>query len=177
MDTDELQRSDLIPYTALMPELDAIMISHLHFPRIDKGGLPASLSRNIIQRLLRDRLGFEQHLVLTDDLDMRAIQQGYGTPEAACLAIEAGADLVLLCHEFMNAQQVLASLQELPNLTLYDSDTRIATARSRLREPPEFSEKKLTAISEDLAKLRREVLGEESGPDTGEPPQSPVEDY
>ena len=94
-----------------------------------------------------------------------------------CLAIEAGADLILLCHEFMNAHQVLASLQELPSLTLYDSDTRIATARSRLREPPEFSEKKLTAISEDLAKLRREVLGEESGPDTGEPPQSPVEDY
>ena len=177
MSIDELQVNDLIPYTALMPELDAIMVSHLHFPLIDKGGLPASLSRNIIQGLLRDRLGFEQHLVLTDDLDMGAIQQGYGTPEAACLAIEAGADLVLLCHEFMNAHQVLASLQELPDLCLYDSDTRIGTARGRLRAPPEFSEKKLTTINEDLAKLRRETLGEESDPDVGKPPQSPVEDY
>ena len=177
MSVDELQVNDLIPYTALMPELDAIMISHLHFPRIDKDGLPASLSRNIIQGLLRDRLGLEQHLVLTDDLDMGAIQQGYGTPEAARLAIAAGADLVLLCHEFMNARQVLASLKQLPSLALYDSDTRIGTARGRLRSPPGFSETKLAVITEDLSKLRREVLGEEAESGAGQSPESPVEDY
>ena len=177
MDTDELQRSDLIPYTALMPELDAIMISHLHFPRIDKDGLPASLSRNIIQGLLRDRLGFDEHLVLTDDLDMGAIQQGYGTPEAARLAIEAGGDLVLLCHEFMNARQTLAALQELPGPVLHDIDIRIEKARKRLRIPPGFSEVTLTEIAGDLTKLRKDVLGEESGPDADGPPQSPVEDY
>lgn len=177
MDTDELQRSDLIPYTALMPELDAIMISHLHFPRIDKDGLPASLSRNIIQRLLRDRLGFDEHLVLTDDLDMGAIQQGYGTPEAARMAIEAGGDLVLLCHEFMNARQTLAALQELPGPVLSDTETRIEKARRRLRIPPDYSEEKLYEITGELIKLREDVLGEESDPDAGEPPQSPVEGY
>jgi len=177
MNADELQRSDIVPYTALMPELDAIMISHLHFPRIDKNGLPASLSRNIIQGLLRDRLGFDEHLVLTDDLDMGAIQQGYGTPEAARMAIEAGGDLVLLCHEFMKARQTLAALQNLPGPVLSDTETRIERARRRLRNPPDYSEEKLTGITGDLIELREDVLGEESEPDTGEPPQSPVEDY
>ena len=72
---------------------------------------------------------------------------------------------------------VLASLQDLPDLRLYDSDTRIGTARGRLRAPPELSEKKLTTINEALANLRRETLGEESDPAVGKPPQSPVEDY
>ena len=177
MTADELQLNDLIPYTALMPELDAIMISHLHFPLIDKDGLPASLSRNIIQGLLRDRLGFEQHLVLTDDLDMGAIQQGYGTPEAARLAVEAGADLVLLCHEVMKAPLVLSSLQDLPDLALYDSATRVATAKGRIRVPPPYSEKKIAEIVSALADLRQTVPG--AGPDPGnqDAPQSPVEEY
>jgi beta-N-acetylhexosaminidase len=173
---EELQLHDLIPYTALMPELDAIMISHLHFPRIDSGGLPASLSRNIIQRLLRDRLGLDDHLVLTDDLDMGAIQKGYGTPEAARLTIEAGGDLALLCHEFLKAAETLAALQNLPTPVLYDALDRIDRAKKRLRIPPKFSEQKLGEITEALRKLRLDTLGSDAEEDSSAS-QSPVEDY
>ncbi|MGE9271438.1 MAG: glycoside hydrolase family 3 N-terminal domain-containing protein, partial [Verrucomicrobiales bacterium] len=61
---DELLAEDILPYTALMPELDAIMLTHVRFPKIDPD-FPASLSRRIIQGLLRDQLGFDKHLVLT----------------------------------------------------------------------------------------------------------------
>jgi beta-N-acetylhexosaminidase len=176
MDIEQLQLHDLVPYTALMPELDAIMISHLHFPRIDSDDLPASLSRNIIQRLLRDRLGLDDHLVLTDDLDMGAIQNGYGTPEAARLTIEAGGDLALLCHEFLKAGETLAALQNLPTPALYDALGRIERAKKRLPIPPRFSEQKLGKITAALQKLRFETLDSDAEEHSSSS-QSPIEDY
>ena len=174
---DELQRKDLVPYTALMPELDAIMVSHIHFSRIDENNLPASLSRNIIQGLLRDRLGFDQHLVLTDDLDMGAIQQTYGTPDAARLAIEAGGDLVLLCHEFMEARESLASLEKLSHPILHDVSCRLDKARSRLRTPSPYEEDQLAALASKISQINQEFPSESDGPDAESSTPSPVEDY
>lgn len=171
----ELQKHDLIPYTALMPELDAIMMSHIHFPKVDQDGLPASLSRNIIHHFLRNQLGFDRHLILTDDLDMGAIQNHYGTPTAARMAIEAGCDLVLLCHNFMKAEETLEELAKLSGPLLYDVEDRIERARKRPRLP-QFSEKKFREMCEELAKLRVDVLGAAAETHDG-PTQSPVEDY
>ncbi|NJM38904.1 MAG: glycoside hydrolase family 3 protein [Akkermansiaceae bacterium] len=100
---EDLLREDVIPYTALMPELDAIMLAHVEFPNIDSE-FPASLSPRIIRRFLRDQLGFDQHLVLTDDLDMGAITNRYGRGQDAKLAIEAGNDLALICHQTSSAK-------------------------------------------------------------------------
>lgn len=175
--SEEILRKDIIPYTALMPELDAIMISHLHFPQIDRNGLPASLSRNIIKGLLRNRLGFDHQLVLTDDLDMGAIQQSYGTPEAARMSIEAGGDLVLLCHNFMNAEESVAQLEKLSPSIFYDIQTRLERAKKRLKIPPPFSEEEFAAIMRDLSKLKKSLPPDESESTSGEPPTSPVETY
>lgn len=177
IDQEEFMREDIIPYTALMPELDAIMISHLHFPNIDQDELPASLSRNIIQGLLRDRLAFDHQLVLSDDLDMGAIQQAYGTPEAARRAIEAGGDLVLICHEFMNAEESLAQLDTLPASLFYDIQIRLERAKRRLKIPPVFSETEFAEIIRDMAKIKQSLPPEETQQTSGEQPQSPVEQY
>ena len=72
----DLLKEDLLPYTALMPELDAIMACHLNFPQLDPD-MPASLSRPILTGLLRDQIGYKG-LILTDDLDMGAIVRNYG---------------------------------------------------------------------------------------------------
>ena len=173
---EELHRSDILPYTALMPELDAIMISHLHFPQVDSDGLPASLSRNIVQRFLRTQLGFDRHLVLTDDLDMRAIQERYGTPTASRLAVEAGVDLVLLCHEFMNADETVAELETLPLGALFDAEDRLERALKRANRPV-FLPDRVAALCEDIAKLNADVLGADWQDERDSRNQSPVEDY
>ncbi|NNM30620.1 MAG: glycoside hydrolase family 3 protein [Akkermansiaceae bacterium] len=170
---DEMQRADLIPYTALMPELDAIMISHLHFPRIDPDQLPASLSSNIINGLLRTRLGFDHHLVLTDDLDMGAIQNHYGTPAAARMSILAGADMLLLCHEFARAGESLAALDDIPEPIRSDALARIDRAKARFATPLPFKDDTLAEIIRGLEQLRADTPGE----DEDSPAQSPVEDY
>ena len=177
MNVDRLQRHDLIPYTALMPELDAIMVSHVHFPDIDKEALPASLSRLLIQGLLRDRLGFDQHLVITDDLDMGAIQSLYGSPQAARMVVEAGGDLALVCHNFLGAREILAALQDIPDPILHDTGLRLEKARKHTRPPPDFSHARLEEITTVLHRVRETVGSDSDERDSQATAQSPVEDY
>lgn len=84
------------PYTALIPSLDAktwVMTGHLLDRRVDETH-PASLSAAHTASMLRDKLGFEG-VIVTDSLDMGAIAQRWTVEEAAVLAINAGADVVL----------------------------------------------------------------------------------
>ena len=58
---------------------------------------PASLSHKVVTGLLREELGFDG-VVCTDDLTMGALSETWGVGEAAVLAVEAGCDLLLVCH-------------------------------------------------------------------------------
>lgn len=176
---DQLMRSDALPYTALMPELDVILLGHIHFSALDPShpDLPSSLSSQVVTRFLRDQLGYDR-LVMTDDLDMGAIRNHYGTPQAARMTIEAGGDLALLCHQLHAAPQAVTELQRASPLAVSDALTRLARTKKRLQPPTKFSPEKFAAIDEDLWKLRVATLGEETAaapPDS--PTQSPVEDY
>jgi beta-N-acetylhexosaminidase len=67
------------------------------FRRLSRDG-PTSLSHAVVTGLLRDRLGWDG-AVITDDLQAKAIAAGYGTEEAAVLALEAGNDLLLIANQ------------------------------------------------------------------------------
>ena len=168
---EDLLKADLLPYTALMPELDAIMACHLHFPKIDPK-MPASLSRTILTGLLRDQIGYNG-LILTDDLDMGAIVNHYGRGNDIKLALEAGADIALICHNMANLSEVLNSLQinEDP-----DSLLRIENQRFNLCRPPDFTESKWKDLNEEMTQLTSEVIEKERF-ELDRPSQSPVEEY
>lgn len=169
---DELLREDVLPYTALMSELDAIMLAHISFPNIDPA-LPASLSPVVIRRFLRDQLGFDHHLVLTDDLDMGAIARRYGRGEDVKLAIRAGNDLALICHRIESAEEAARAIAELPHGMIEDARNRIERfRRKKLDAPPVWSETKWQKTCEALAKLAAEFPETEP---TGE--ISPVAQY
>jgi beta-N-acetylhexosaminidase len=126
----DLLKEDILPYTALMPELDAVMTAHVLFPNIDPDH-PASLSPKIIRSFLRDQLGFDHHLVITDDLDMGAITARYGRGPDAKAAIAAGNDLALICHRIETAETAAAAIATLPHSTLQDAYSRIERFRKR----------------------------------------------
>jgi beta-N-acetylhexosaminidase len=168
---EELLREDVIPYTALMPELDAIMLAHVEFPNID-AEFPASLSPRIIRRFLRDQLGFDRHLVLTDDLDMGAITQRYGRGQDVKLAIEAGNDLALICHRTDTAEIAATAIAELPHWMTEEAHDRLERFRRKLHPPLAWSEKKWRQTCDSLAKLAAEVPEIET-----HQPSSPVADY
>ena len=152
----DLLREDVIPYTALMPELDAIMLAHVEFPNIDPQ-FPASLSPRIIRNFLRDQLGFDRHLVLTDDLDMGAITHRYGRGPDVKLAIEAGNDLALICHRTDTAQIAAESIAELPHWMTAEAHERVERFRRKLHGPLIWSEEKWQATCDSLAKLAAEI--------------------
>ena len=168
---EELLREDVIPYTALMPELDAIMLAHVEFPSIDPS-FPASLSPRIIRRFLRDQLGFDRHIVLTDDLDMGAIANRYGRGQDVKLAIEAGNDLALICHRTDTAEIAATAIAQLPHWMTEEARDRVERFRRKLHGPLVWSDQKWQATCAALAKLAAEIPEIET-PQAG----SPVADY
>ncbi|WP_338429930.1 glycoside hydrolase family 3 protein [Synechococcus elongatus] len=90
-----LETVELQPFRqAIAAGVDAVMTAHLSIPALDPD-YPATLSPTVLQGLLRQDLGFEG-LIVTDALVMQAIAAHYGPGEAARLAFEAGADILLM---------------------------------------------------------------------------------
>jgi beta-N-acetylhexosaminidase len=158
----ELLAEDIIPYTALMPELDAVMLAHVEFPNIDPD-LPASLSPRMIRAFLRDQLGFDKHLVLTDDLDMGAITHRYGRGRDVALAITAGNDLALICHDTGSADLAAAAITGLPRTLTYDAHDRVESFRHKLKHPPAWSRDRFDRTCASLAALAAEFPQDPEG--------------
>lgn len=90
---EELEQLELIPFRrAIAAGVPAVMMSHVLFPNIADDQLPCTMSRRMVTDLLRNKLGF-RGLVLTDCMEMLAIQKHYGTPQGVVAAIRAGVDL------------------------------------------------------------------------------------
>lgn len=174
----ELDLAELSVFRAFIKSVDSMMIGHACYPALDDSGYPASLSHTIINGLLRREMGFEG-LVMTDDLDMGAILNGYGIEEAVRLCVEAGNDLVLMCHRLEAVEQARRVLEAMPSATLDPALARIATAKQKLTPPDAFSEGKFWRLDKEVWDLRVATLGEEAAakrsPEDGK--RSPVETY
>ncbi|KAF9650125.1 glycoside hydrolase family 3 protein [Thelephora ganbajun] len=95
---DELRQEELVPFRSLIAEdIATIMSGHIALPRITGSDIPCSLSRDITTALLRDDLGFKG-VIVTDCLEMDAVAGSYGVENGALMALDAGADIVMVCH-------------------------------------------------------------------------------
>jgi beta-N-acetylhexosaminidase len=159
---EELLETELVPYTALMPELDSVMTCHANYRAYDPDNerLPASLSHNIVQKLLRDQLGFDG-LAITDDLDMGAILNEVSFEQAIQGAIKAGNDMVMICHRLEMVEQAKIHLETLPNPVVHDALIRMEKFKKKLPKPDHFSLENFNAINDEIWKLRVDTLGEE----------------
>jgi beta-N-acetylhexosaminidase len=103
---DRIEAVELVPFrAAIEAEVASIMTAHILIPAYDEDR-PATLSPKVVDGILKQRLGY-RGLVLSDDLEMKAISAKYGVPEATVAAIAAGCDAVLMCGESQE-QQALA---------------------------------------------------------------------
>lgn len=94
-DLERLRRVELVPFQhAVDAGVGAIMAAHIWFPALEPvERRPASLSYPILTGLLRETMGY-QGLIMTDALDMNAIDRRFFYSEAARLAVQAGVDLI-----------------------------------------------------------------------------------
>ena len=93
---DRLQSVELVPFrAAIAHHVDSIMTGHLAVPAFEPAQIPATLSANILTKLLRTELGFKG-LVVTDALDMKGVTSLFSQGEIAVRTLEAGADVLLM---------------------------------------------------------------------------------
>lgn len=188
---EEIFEGDLVPFMDLMfhrpgERLRSLMVSHAAFPDVSEflqawfrrtgeltiEGLhefPATVSGNVVMRLLRQVLRFDG-LVITDDMEMGAVVQTLSVPEACLRAVEAGSDMMLICEREENvvaARDLLAEAirtGELGPRRLSAVSRRINAVLEISGEPEQFDASDFRAVSREIAVLKRELeAAEESG--------------
>lgn len=95
---DALTQTELVPFQRLVDSnIASIMTGHMALPLITGDDTPCSLAYAITTNLLREEMGYTG-VVVTDCLEMEAVAEKYGTEGGAVMALEAGADVVMICH-------------------------------------------------------------------------------
>jgi beta-N-acetylhexosaminidase len=180
---DEIFERDLVPFMDLMfhrpgERLHALMVSHGAFPEVSEflqawfrrtgqlpplesvHQLPATISGNVVMRLLREALKFDG-LVITDDMEMGAVVQTLSVAEASLRAIQAGSDMILICEQAANfvaaRDAIVAAVEknELPVDALDRAVERINRALKLTGEPEQFDPDEFEAVSREIAELKR----------------------
>lgn len=106
-----LRMREYIPFQAYaQAKLAALMTAHVVYRTLDKER-PGTLSEHVITGVIRNQIGFEG-VVVTDDLEMKAIDARYGPEESALLAVLAGCDVLLICHTPEKQRRAFAALVE-----------------------------------------------------------------
>lgn len=112
-----LMTEDVLPFKTIIDENDLndyfILVSHLKYPALDEE-YPASLSSKIMTDLLRNKLGYKG-IIITDDMEMGAVANHNDFRSIGVNAVKAGADIVLVCHEYKHQQEVYLGLLDAVN--------------------------------------------------------------
>lgn len=140
---DRIRRVECVPFrAAIAAEVAFIMTAHVLVPSLDEQR-PATLSRTIVHGLLRDELNFDG-VILSDDLEMKAIAASYSVPDAAVQAIVAGCDGLLVCSgdaqtQALTLEALVYAVEDgrIPFGRLEDAQKRLRLAKRRfLLRPP-----------------------------------------
>jgi beta-N-acetylhexosaminidase len=145
--TNTWEERELKPYQALIDSglVDAVMTSHIVNKKLDKQGNPGTLSADILNGILRQRLKF-QGVIFTDDMQMHAITKHYGLEEAIKLAINGGVDIMTFSNNIQGSEErtvdkVHAIIRkmvlngEIEKGRIDESFKRIIALKARLGEP------------------------------------------
>jgi beta-N-acetylhexosaminidase len=130
---ERLLENEISPFAkACENGVDMVMTAHVIYRAFDDR-FPATLSRSIITDLLREKLGYDG-IVVSDDFDMSALAGRWDETESVTLAMKAGVDLFLVCHQSPRIDKVHSALRRAieGEKELYDS---ISTKIGRIMIP------------------------------------------
>jgi beta-N-acetylhexosaminidase len=135
---ERLESIELVPFAHCIAEgAECVMIGHLYLPQLmSQEALPATVSPEIVQGLLRRRLGFDG-VVISDCMEMDAVARTIGTERGTVMALQAGNDLVLVSHsssvQLGSLQAIHAAVQagELSSETIRQAAERVQRLKER----------------------------------------------
>ncbi|WP_419489391.1 glycoside hydrolase family 3 protein [Chryseobacterium bernardetii] len=126
---ERLNSTELAPFKALMNKgIGGVMVAHLYVPSLESGkGIPASVSKNIITGLLKDKLGYKG-LIITDALNMGAVANKYKPGELDAMAFKAGNDIMLFSQGVSEGKKLIQKAidtKEIPQSRVEESVKKI----------------------------------------------------
>ena len=140
---EQLNDTDIAPFVRVINrntnDKQMIMVSHVIYSKVS-GQIPASLSPEIMTKLLREKLGYKG-IIITDDMGMGAVSKHYKPGDAAVASVVAGADVVMSCHVYENqketAEALLSAVRsgKISEERLNESLRRIIRAKLNLAAP------------------------------------------
>jgi beta-N-acetylhexosaminidase len=139
---DRLEAVEFVPFRAAIDAgVAGIMTAHILVPALDDQN-PGTLSSTIVDGLLKEKLGFGG-MVMTDDIEMKAISARYATAQATVRAIAAGCDVVLMCGasqapQYEALEAIVHALEDgtLPLKRAEDALARHRRVKERFLAPP-----------------------------------------
>lgn len=139
---ERLETTELPPFQAAIDaKVASIMTAHVIFEPFDSH-YPATMSRPTLDGILRDRMGFDG-VVISDDLEMKAIADHFGLEEAVVRGILAGVDLFLVCHtpelQHLAIDYLVNAVRrgDVPRSRLDEATARVQTMMARYVKPPQ----------------------------------------
>jgi len=165
---ERLREVEFVPFMAAIEAgVASIMTAHVFLPALDQER-PATLSRRVVSGLLREELGF-QGLILSDDLEMKAVADRYPVASAAVLAVESGCDGVLVCSANHSLQAetlegLIHSVEEerLREARVEDALRRHRRAKERfLTTPADSRPLRARQLSQLVGREEHRVIAEE----------------
>lgn len=144
-DLSRIEQTELPPFqAAINADVAAIMSAHVVFKRVDSS-VPATLSSKILQGILRKRLGFDG-VIISDDMEMKAIASNYGIHDAVIRGAKAGCDLIMICHSHEAQNQAIDALTaavesgKVPLQRIVDANRRLDTMCNRFVKGPHVAD-------------------------------------
>lgn len=132
---DEMKACELIPFqNGIDNGVEMIMAAHISCPNVTGSAEPATVSHLLLTDKLRGEMGF-QGIIITDGMEMGAITSQYSSAEAAILAIQAGADIILLPADYFSTfDAVVAAVENgtIPESRIDESVARILTLKEKI---------------------------------------------
>ncbi|MBN2676165.1 MAG: glycoside hydrolase family 3 protein [Alphaproteobacteria bacterium] len=109
--TDTWSEKELIPYEKLSAEVPMVMTAHIFNKNLDSD-VPGTLSQKVITGILRNKIGFKG-VVISDDLQMNAIDEHYSLEETVVKLINAGVDILLVGNNLNSDTEIDEKIQEI----------------------------------------------------------------
>ena len=160
---------ELKPYQAMIDSgfVDAVMTSHIVNKKLDHSALPGTLSKPILDSLLRGKMKFDG-VIFSDDMQMKAIASNYGLEEAIKLAVNAGVDIMCFSNNIQGVEgRTVAKVHgvikrfvasgEISATRIDQSFRRVMKLKKSIGQPEVM---KLKAQNEKLNKLNEQQITE-----------------
>lgn len=136
---EQLTNYNMYPFFHLLRS-DALMSSHCIYKAFDD--LPSTLSKVLLTDVLRKEVGFNG-LIISDGMEMKAISDHYGIGNGCVMALSAGCDILLLCHEYLEQKAAFDSVKE----AVYSGKLEIELLKEKVRRINAAKEKLIQGLN------------------------------